>query len=178
MDSVAKYVRTFADWAICVVGCGCPEWHSAFIISHKIPQSSYSDYVVHRFHNDVSRHVRIRSRRKKGRIPSPVETPLDSWSATSVHIARGNTRPDLKIRLGLRVQSRLPSPNRASPLRRFSGKQRTTTLPRPQRQRVGLFRGLGGYRAHVALFAKKHHCRRTWSKKHHCPVTLHTSFGN
>eukprot|EP01046_Picozoa_sp_COSAG06_P060517 COSAG06_NODE_12906_length_1314_cov_0.922634_1_plen_165_part_00 len=76
-----------------------------------------------------------RSRRKKGRIPSP----LDSWSATSVHIARGNTRPDLKIRLGLRVQSRLPSPNRASPLRRFSEKQRTTTLPRPQRQRVGLF---------------------------------------
>ena len=49
--------------------------------------------------------------------------------------------------------TRSPSPNRASPLRRFSEKQRTTTLPRPQRQRVGLFCGLGGYHAHVALFA-------------------------
>ena len=54
--------------------------------------------------------------------------------------------------------TRSPSPNRASPLRRFSEKQRTTTLPRPQRQRVGLFCGLGGYHAHVASFAVRTGC--------------------
>ena len=110
----------------------------------------------------------IRSRRKKGRIPSP----LDSWSATSVHIARGNTRPDLKIRLGLRVQSRLPSPNRAPPLRRFPEKQRTTTLPRPQRQRVGLFCGLGGYSGEAAACPK--HCKDTYITTNHTNLVTAT----
>ena len=55
--------------------------------------------------------------------------PLDSWSATSVHIARGNMRLDLKILLDLGARA-LASPNRAPPLKRsLCEKQRTTTLP-------------------------------------------------
>ena len=55
--------------------------------------------------------------------------PLDSWSATSVHIARGNMRLDLKILLDLGARA-LASPNRAPPLKRsLCEKQRTATLP-------------------------------------------------
>jgi hypothetical protein len=38
--------------------------------------------------------------------------PLDSWSTTSVHIARGNMRLDLKILLDLGARA-LAIPNRA-----------------------------------------------------------------
>ena len=70
-----------------------------------------------------------RSKTSKNRKKWEAGFPLDSWSATSVHVARGNMRLGLKILLDLGARA-LAIPNRAPPLKRsLCEKQRTATPP-------------------------------------------------
>lgn len=95
--------------------------------------------------------------------------PLDSWSATSVHVARGNMRLGLKILLDLGARA-LAIPNRAPPLKRsLCEKQRTATPPSLAALASGSF---SSQRASVALR------RRCGKAQRGLGVSLTRAFGS
>ena len=83
------------------------------------------------------------------------------WSATSVHVARGNMRLGLKILLDLGARA-LAIPNRAPPLKRsLCEKQRTATPPSLAALASGSFSSQRGIFVNLRTLARRHLKMRT-----------------